>query len=158
MLQVVPSNRPEQTRVLKSALRENRNRELEKEEARLKLGDPGWSLHELTDFGLENISGVSGTALYTRLMGKYNKKSLGEVIDLIELLKTPFNIKFSKSEYKRLLTEQEKRTYLEELRYSIFEFLVSQASKHFFQDFRLSEFADLKEARFTIQELKLMLR
>ncbi len=158
VLQVVPSNRPEPTRVLKSSLRENRHRELEREEARMKLGDPGWSLHELTDFGLENICGVSGTTLFTKLMGKYNKKSLGEVIDLIELLKTPFNIKFSKSEYKRLLTEQEKRTYLEELRYSIFEFLLNQAFKHFDRDVRLSDFADLKEARFTLQELKQMLR
>ena len=124
----------------------------------MKLGDPGWSLYELTDFGLENITGISGTILYTRLMSKYNKKSLGEVIDMIDLLKAPFNIKFSKSEYRRLLTEQEKRTYLEELRYSIFEFLVTQAFKHFSRDLRLSEFADLKDSRFTIQELKQMLR
>jgi hypothetical protein len=96
---------------------ENNNRELEKEDARLRLTDEGWSLDELVDFAIENVANVSSTPLYTRLLNtKYPRKTLAELIELFEVIKVPFTIKYSKSEYKKLATEQDKLEYLNELR------------------------------------------
>jgi hypothetical protein len=101
-------------------LMQNNNRELEKEDARLRLADYGWSLEELADFGIENILNVSGTQLYTRLMEtRFPHKTLGEIIELYELLKAPFNFKWNKAEYKRIPSEQEKKEFLDEIRYEV---------------------------------------
>lgn len=101
-------------------LMQNSNRELEKEEARLKLADYGWSIEELTDFGIENILNVSGTQLYTKLMEtRFPHKTLGEIIELYDLLKAPFNFKWNKAEYKRIQTDQEKKEFLDEIRYEV---------------------------------------
>jgi hypothetical protein len=77
-------------------------------------------LEELADFGIENILNVSGTQLYTKLMEtRFPQKTLGEIIELYDLLKSPFNLKWNKAEYKRILTDQLKKEFLDEIRYEV---------------------------------------
>ena len=96
------------------------NREIERQEARLKLADLGWSLEELADFGVENIMNPSGTQLFTKLMQThFQHKNLGEMIELHELLKSPFNLKLNKSDYKRIGSEADKREFIDEIRYEV---------------------------------------
>lgn len=135
------------------------NREIEKQEARLKLADLGWSLEELADFGIENIMNPSGTQLFTKLMQThFPHKTLGEMIELHELLKSPFNLKMNKSEYKRISFDCEKREFLDEIRYEIMVFLIDCLYSCLPVDQRFSYFTAARKVRVTLRELRGLLK
>jgi hypothetical protein len=70
-------------------------RELNRDNCRLSLQDNGFSLRDLVDFGIKNVTNVSCTALYQSvLFQQFPNKSLTDIISLYELIKNPFNLKW----------------------------------------------------------------
>lgn len=146
------------SRILKACLMENNRNQIEEEENCLNLSDSGWSIEELIEFGIENVINVTDNFLFTRVLLTYPRKTLGELIELFDLVKNPFNIRFSKTEYRKLQTNQEKKSYLEDLRYEMVKYLIGLLHLHMPEDIRLSEFGNIKKSRFTLRELSIMLK
>lgn len=69
--------------------------ELHRDNCRLSLQDNGFSLRDLVDFGIKNVTNVSSTPLFQSVLAQqFPNKSLTDIISLFELIKNPFNLKW----------------------------------------------------------------